>query len=353
MKISIAISRIFFVILCLFFMSAFMITLPIGPLWQRVLIGLGVGTLFSLLLFGVETLLSRYNLRAFNTLILGLFLGYLMGKALVVICNAVLDLSHLGVILQPQTTDMIKVFFFILGTYLGTCLTIRFSDEFLLSIPFIKLPPERSKKKDLLIDSSALSDSRILDLATTGLVNNLLVIPRFIIKEIYSQAEFGEEILKNKAKHAIENLKKLQELPHLELRLNETHFQGGGDSFSQLVRLANLIDANILTADVSQVQIPAIEGVIIINLHSLSNALKPLMQAGESIKIKIQRYGKEPNQGVGYLEDGTMVVINGGGDYIGENIDVQVLSVKHTSSGRMVFTNAMDHIPSKGNQLEV
>ena len=86
----------------------------------------------------------------------------------------------------------------------------------------------------------------------------------------------------------------------------------------------------------------SIEGVQIINLHSLSNALKPLMETGEMIKIKVQRYGKEPRQGVGYLDDGTMVVINGGGNFIGEVIDAQVLSVKHTSSGRMIFCNAFE-----------
>jgi len=86
----------------------------------------------------------------------------------------------------------------------------------------------------------------------------------------------------------------------------------------------------------------SIEGVRIINLHSLSNALKPLMETGEMITIKVQRYGKEPRQGVGYLDDGTMVVINGGGSFIGEVIEAQVLSVKHTSSGRMIFCNALD-----------
>ena len=86
----------------------------------------------------------------------------------------------------------------------------------------------------------------------------------------------------------------------------------------------------------------SIEGVQIINLHSLSTALKPLMETGEMIQIKVQRYGKEPRQGVGYLDDGTMVVINGGGSFIGDVIDVQVLSVKHTSSGRMIFCNALD-----------
>jgi len=114
------------------------------------------------------------------------------------------------------------------------------------------------------------------------------------------------------------------------------------DTMSKMVRLARLIDANIMTADISRVQMSSVEGVRIINLHTLSNALKPLMQAGENIKIKIQRYGKEPRQGVGYLEDGTMVVVNGGGQFIGETIDAQVLSVKHTSSGRMIFCNALD-----------
>lgn len=100
------------------------------------------------------------------------------------------------------------------------------------------------------------------------------------------------------------------------------------------------MDGSLLSSDISKVQLPSIEGITVVNMHALSNALKPLMQAGEPIKIKVQRVGKEPKQGVGYLEDGTMVVINGGGDFIGETIDAKVLSVKHTSSGRMIFCNA-------------
>ena len=139
----------------------------------------------------------------------------------------------------------------------------------------------------------------------------------------------------------------------MNLRFNDTNFPEMKDSFSKLARLARLLDSNILTADVSQIQVPVIEGIKIINIHALTNALKPLMQAGESMQIKIQRYGKEPNQGVGYLEDGTMVVVNGGGDFIGENIDVHVLSMKHTSSGRMIFCNAVDDIPARGNRVDL
>lgn len=111
---------------------------------------------------------------------------------------------------------------------------------------------------------------------------------------------------------------------------------------AKLIRLARLQDANIMTADINRVQQAMIDGIRIINLHLLANALKPITQTGEFLHIKIQRYGKEPRQGVGYLEDGTMVVVNGGAEFIGETIKTQVLSVKHTSSGRMIFCNAMD-----------
>ncbi len=353
MRTSLAFLRVFFVVLSLFFMTAFMVSLPIGPIWQKMLIGIGAGLAFSFFLISIEALFRRYHLKAFNTIVLGLFAGYLLGQALSMISGAVLTLSHMEMTLQPQTIDLIKVCCFLLGTYLGTLLTVHFSDEILLGIPFIKLSPSSMRKKDLLIDLTALNDSRILDLAATGLVDHALIMPKFLLKELQLQSETADEVTKAKAKRCLDTHKKLEAIPLLLLRYDETHFSGIHDTFTALLRLARMTDANILTADLSQTQIPPIEGIKIINLHALSNALKPLMQAGESIKIKIQRYGKEPNQGVGYLEDGTMVVVNGGGDYIGEAIDVQVLSVKHTSSGRMIFCNTMDEVPSKGNRVEV
>jgi len=353
MKISLAFLRIFFVILSLFFMTAFMVTLPAGSLIQKIFIGLGVGLLFSGLLLSLEALFRRYHLKAFNTAILGLFVGYLLGQALILICNGVLSLTHMHLSIQPQTLDLIRLSVFLIGTYLGTLLTLYFSEQFKVSIPFIKLSAGPKRKKDLLIDVSALSDSRILDLASTGLVDNSLVLSAALLKKLYAQAEIGDEMVKDKAKRCIETLKKLEATPELGLRFDETRFPPSSESFNQLIRLARLNDYNILTADISQVQLPAVEGIKIVNLNSLSNALKPLMETGESMKIKIQRYGKEPNQGVGYLEDGTMVVVNGGGDFISECINVQVLSVKHTSSGRMIFCNTMEEASANGNRIEV
>lgn len=342
MNIGLAFTRIFFLILSIFFMTTYMISIQTGSLITHVLFGILLGGLFGFALFGFDTLFKKYNLRSFNIAIIGIFIGYLMGKALVLILSAILDISANSFVLQPQIVEVIEIFLFLFGTYLGTIMTLRSSDELYVSIPFVKFTPTIHKKKDLLIDYSILADSRVIDLATTGLLDHQIVIPRFIIKDYYVQAETSDEVSKAKARKCLETLKKLEEIPGLDLRYNDTDFTDVKEQINKLIRLARLTDANILSADISRIQMATIEGVRIINLHTLSNALKPLMQAGEQLKIKIQRLGKEPKQGVGYLEDGTMVVVNGGGDYIGQTIDVQVLSLKHTASGRMIFCNAMD-----------
>lgn len=342
MNLSVAFMRILFVILSVFFMTTFMISNTSGSLQTNILIGVLIGFVFGLFLISFDLLFKRFNLRSFNIAVIGIFLGYLMGQALVLVFDAILDISRASISLQPQTLEMLKIALFLFGTYLGTIMTLRAADELYVSIPFIKFAPTVEKKKDLIIDSSVLSDARIIDLATTGLLDNQIIIPRFIIKELYTQAEIGDEFSKLKAKKCLEVLKKIELIAELGLRFNDTDFPDVKDVQGKLLRLARLLDANLLTADISRVQIAEIEDIRVINIHTLSNSLKPLMQAGEFIKIKVQRYGKEPRQGVGYLDDGTMVVINGGGNYIGDIVDAKVLSVKHTSSGRMVFCNAMD-----------
>ncbi len=342
MNISLAFMRSLFVVLSIFFMTTFMLSSPTGSAHVNALIGIVLGLIFGFLLIGFDMAFKRFNLRSFNIAIIGIFIGYLMGEALVLIFDAVLDISRVSIILQPQTLEIIKIALFLFGTYLGTIMTLRASDELYVSIPFVKFSPTTEKKKDLIIDSSVLSDARIIDVSATGLLDHQLVIPRFVIKELYALAEIGDEFTKSKARRSLEVIKKLEAIPELELRFNDTDFPDVKETQGKLLRLARLLDANLLTADISRIQMASIEGIRVINIHTLSNALKPLMQAGEFIKIKIQRYGKEPRQGVGYLDDGTMVVVNGGGNYIGDTIDAKVLSVKHTSSGRMIFCNAVD-----------
>lgn len=312
--------------------------------------GVFLGSLLGIALIGFDFLFRKFNLRSFNIATLGLFLGYLMGQALVLIFNVVIDIGSFAI--QPHTLEIGKISLFLFGTYLGTIMTLKTSDELYVTIPFVRLAPTTHKKKDLILDMSVLADSRLLDLINTGLLDRQVIVPRFLIKESHTQSEIGDEASRSRSKKVLDTVKKLELQSGLDLRLSETDFPDIKDVQGKLIRLARLLDANILSGDISKIQTSSLEGIKVINLHTLSNALKPLNQTGEYIKIKVQRYGKEPRQGIGYLEDGTMVVINGGGKHLGEVIDTRVLSVKHTSSGRMIFCNACDETDLSDDFLE-
>jgi uncharacterized protein YacL len=340
MNIALNLVRILFITMSIVLLSTSLMSQSAGSLLSNTL-GLSVGSLFALLLIGIDFALRKYKLQMVNLVFLGLFIGFIMGQIFLLIFNSFSSsLLYLG--LTHANLEIVKMCLIMLGTYIGTIMTIRANEKIAFSLPFVKLCLRSDKKKDLLLDSSILGDARIIDLAASGLVDSHLIVPRFIIKDLYAQMESPDEMIRTRAKKSLESLKKIEEISDVEIRYTDTDFPEIQDIMGKLIKLARQMDANIISSDISRVQTAALEGIKIINLNSLSNALKPLMEAGEQIKIKIQRYGKEPRQGVGYLEDGTMVVVNGGGDFIGENIDAYVLSVKHTSSGRMIFCNAVE-----------
>lgn len=341
MNISLAFIRVFFVILSILFLTTYTTTTSIeGFTFANIIIGVISGLAFGFVLIGTDSLFKRFNLRTFNIATLGLFCGYLMGEAITLIYKTVIDVSALP--LSPATSELVRIAIFLFTAYLGMVMSVRAADEIYISIPFIKFKPTSHKKKDILVDVSALMDTRIIDLASSGLLDSNLIIPRFTVKELNAMGEGTDDMLKAKARRCLDAIKKLENIPALELRFVENDFPELKDLQSKLTRLARMLDANIITADMNRIQQSQIDGARIINIHLLANALKPITQSGETLQIKIQRYGKEPRQGVGYLEDGTMVVVNGGAEYIGDTIKAQVLSVKHTSSGRMIFCNAVE-----------
>jgi len=303
-------------------------------------LGISAGLAFCIILFAADVAFKKLSLKALNLTALGLLFGYALGQSVMLAMVGILELASIS--LLPESIVFIKGLVYLFSLYFGVTLTLRASEDVYVSIPFIRLKPSVQKKKDLVLDISILTDSRMIDLVSSGLLDSQLVLPRFVLKIIYEMAESQNESQKNKARRALEVIKKMEELPSLDLRYNETNFPEIKDLHSKIVRLARLLDAYILTADMSQIEQSIYEGVRVINIHTLAKALKELTKSGEYIQIKVQRYGKEARQGIGYLDDGTMVVVNGGAEYIGEVIKVQVLSVKHTSSGRMIFCNAVD-----------
>ncbi len=332
MHLAIIFTRILFTILSLFFMTTYMLTYPVGSLSMKILSGVCLGASFSLILIGIEMFLKRCSLRLFNVATVGLFSGYLLGRAFTLIFDTLIKATSLSITLNEPVVDVLKISLYLVALYLGTLLAFRFSDELHITIPFIKFSNSIHRKKDLLLDTAVLEDPRLIDFCSQGILNNQIVVPKFLVKELQATPELRK---------SLEVLKKLEGMPSLNLRYSETDFSDTKLLSQKMLRLAKHLEANILTADPTKAHTPPSDEILFINFCALSNSLKPLTPPGETITIKIQRYGKEPKQGVGYLEDGTMVVVNNGGEYIGEVIDTQVISVKQTSAGRIIFTNAL------------
>lgn len=341
MHTSLPFIRVLFVMLSAAFFAAFAysIATPRETL-LFLLAGSGAGVLFGVGLMAMEFFYRRMNLQQLNLAALGLFFGYLLGTAIILSLDTLIRFTSLSI--DQMTLSMTHAAIYLAACYLAVIMTMKASTDLYASIPFIKFSSNSRKVKDILLDTSALADARMVDFASTGVLDQRLVIPRFLLVELYEQAESLDEAVRTKSRKALEIYKKLDSISTLELRTSDIDYSDIKDSGAKLMRLARQLECSILTADPGRTLHSHIDGIRIISFGVLSNAVKPLAHTGETINIKIQRYGKEPRQGVGYLDDGTMVVVNGGAEFIGATIRAQVLSVKHTSSGRMIFCNAVD-----------
>jgi len=190
-----------------------------------------------------------------------------------------------------------------------------------------------------VIDTSAIIDGRILDVASTGFLEGTIVLPRFVLTELQAVADSTDPLRRTRGRRGLTVVTELQKLKTLAIEIPETTLKDlGRDKVDEaLVVLARRIGGKVITTDYNLNQIAQIEGVSVLNVNDLANSLKPMLLPGENVEIDVIRIGKEPHQGVGYLDDGTMLVVEDGYKYIGEHVKVTVTSMLQTSAGRMVF----------------
>lgn len=230
--------------------------------------------------------------------------------------------------------------FAILG-YLGVRLALRKREEVGSSLGWFgksrgaaAVPGGREK----LLDTSVIIDGRISDICRTGFMEGPLIIPRFVLAELQSIADSEDTIKRNRGRRGLDVLNTLRRDSKVGVRIEEADYPDVRAVDARLVRLAQDMKAMVLTNDYNLNKVAELQGVRVLNINELANALKPVVLPGEDMKISVLREGKEPGQGVGYLDDGTMVVVEGGKDRVGEEVDVTVTSVLQTSAGRMIFT---------------
>ncbi|OHD57469.1 MAG: hypothetical protein A2Y33_05735 [Spirochaetes bacterium GWF1_51_8] len=238
----------------------------------------------------------------------------------------------------------IQPYFMLAFAYLGFFLPINATQKGGYAFQFpTGLPDSEKKATEIkLLDTSVIIDGRIFDIAETGFVSGSLVVPKFVLNEIQALADSQDPIKRSRARRGLDVLNKLKEITTVELRISSRDFPELRGVDTKLIQLAKEIHASILTNDYNLNKIAQLEGIQILNLNDLANAMKPLLLPGEEFEIDVIKEGKENNQGVGYLADGTMVVVASGLNQIGKKLMVRVTSILQTSAGRIIFTEPKD-----------
>jgi uncharacterized protein YacL len=191
----------------------------------------------------------------------------------------------------------------------------------------------------LLLDTSTIIDGRIADISQTGFINGTIVVPRFVLNELQRIADSSDTMRRNRGRRGLEILNRLQKDANVPIEIIDIEVEGIGDVDSKLVKLARDHHCPIITNDFNLNRVAELQGVKVLNINELANAIKPVMLPGEDIQIKIMQDGKELGQGVGYLDDGTMIVVENGRQYMNTTIEVTVTRVLQTVAGRMIFAH--------------
>jgi len=197
--------------------------------------------------------------------------------------------------------------------------------------------------RPMILDTSVIIDGRIADIASTGFLDGTLIIPSFVLEELRHIADSSDMLKRNRGRRGLDILNRIQQEARLPVQIYERDFGGHLEVDNKLIRLARILNAPVVTNDYNLNKVASLQGVQVLNVNDLANALKPMVIPGEEMVVQIIRDGKEPGQGVGYLDDGTMIVVDGGKRYAGETVEVTVTSVLQTSAGRMIFARPSEN----------
>ena len=319
------------------------------PIITGLLAGLGVAGVF----IWIETLMKGFTLRGFSTasfgLGVGLFCAWLLTR--VEISN-LLELAfrdklqdgkgvsavQLDVLVNALRLTIDVTLFASLG-FLGAVLALRSNrDDFAFIIPYVRFRQDASSGQPVVLDPDAVMDGRVLGICRSGFLHGRLIVPRFVLDELQAMADSGSNGNCQRAQRGLDSLEQLQKAPDIQISIHDIPLSGEPESLNtRLIETTRLLGARLMTVDENLAKVAKIQGVDVLNIDELDEALKPVVAVGERIRIALVRPGKEDHQAVGYLPDGTMIVANHAVAKIGTTAEVIVVSTLHTASGTMVF----------------
>lgn len=298
------------------------------------LVRAGIGCLLGTLIVSIDIFFKRFTVRNILSVIIGAALGLLVHKLLMSVMMA-LDFP----------ADALKQFgasTAIIFTYLGIITILRGQDEFTLIIPFVKLDTKGSGEELILVDTSVIIDGRIADICETHFLSGKLILPRFVLKELQLISDSSDPLKRNRGRRGLDILNRIKGNPNVQVKINEMDFPEFNTVDAKLVKMGQVLGAKVFTNDYNLNKVAELQGVKVLNINELANALKPIVMPGELMQVKILKEGKEPDQGVAYLDDGTMVVVDNGRRRMGQTLNVTITSVLQTQAGRMIFARLSD-----------
>ncbi len=281
------------------------------------------------------------------TSVVGVYLGVCVGLIGALAINALIDVvaeawgikrANPGTSPTPAEIylGLIKVIIAIVLCYLAVSIVLTTKDDFRLVIPYVEFTRQVRGVRPLLLDTSALIDGRVEGLSESAFLSTPLVVPQFVLDELQTLADSSDKLKRERGRRGLDILGRLQANPYVDLSLDDVEVQGRSVDH-MLLQLASQQNMRIMTTDHNLEKVGEIQGVPVLNINEMAKALKPQVVPGESLRVEVVKKGESANQGVGYLPDGTMVVIEEAGGQVGNEVDVEVTNSLQTTAGRMIF----------------
>lgn len=328
--------RSLFVLVCASIGSQVAVARGDDALW-----GILWGIAAALVFIALESVLSRRPIQAISAIIFGIIAGSLVAVFFFYIAK--LAIGEDVVFVRNfkggarQVEQILLVSLLVVCCFVLIMVIYKTMDRFRFIIPYMEFQKEEKGSRPILLDTSAIIDGRLADLCETRILDTMLIVPKFVLQELQHVADSGDRLRRNRGRRGLEMLQRLQRDERVSVQIHDGRVARGSTVDSKLVSLAGQLQARILTCDYNLSKLAEIQNVDTINLNDLTNALRPTVLPGEELSLKILRPGDEPGQGVGYMTDGTMVVVENARDKQNQTVNVVVTSTLQTSAGRMIF----------------
>lgn len=319
--------RLVFIALCT--LAGWLVCLT-NPAWDRlqpvaILVGLLIGALVVL----TDVLLKGFSLRGLSASSFGIGVGLLI--------SYMVGVSPLFSEADRETVFLVRLALFLVIPYLCTVIALRGKDEFNLLIPYVRFVPHDVDVPLVVVDTSALIDGRIVRVCEAGFLSAALVVPRFVLDEMHAVADSSDPNKQARGRRGLQALNDLRKIKNIDIRIPESDVAKRQDVDAKLVFLAQSMRAKLITTDYNLAKLAEFHGVVWLNLSQLAKALRPELVTGEQLHVELMKPGKEEGQAVGYLEDGSMVVVSNARAMIGSRVTVEIASVLPSAGGKMVF----------------